>query len=68
MHFLKNPNPGVRKEAIKTGCSLTLRRNVSRLGGSMRKLITDVLDKFLQVAMTDEEDKIRYAMLKYLNP
>lgn len=68
VHFLKNPNPSVRKEAIKTGCSLTLRPNVSRVGGAMRRLITDILDRFLQVAMTDEEDKIRYAMLKYLNP
>ena len=64
--FLDNENPAIRKEAIKTGCSLYIHPHKTTT--SIELLINDILERFLTVSITDADYKIRCNMLKYLNP
>ena len=67
--YLDDENPQVRKEAVKTCCSLSFSpQGNARLGAVLEKMVSKLLQKFFIVATTDNDYRIRSTMLKYLNP
>jgi len=70
LQYLDDENPQVRKEAVKTCCSLsfsTTGESQQRLGAVMIKMVNKLLHKFFETATTDSDYRIRCTMLKYLN-
>ena len=65
LKYLEDENPSIRKDAIKTGCSLYIRPEDR--SPVVEGMIQDILDRFLTVALADVDYKIRCNMLKYLN-
>lgn len=69
LNFLDDENPMVRKEAMQTCCGLSFPQNDRlRISSGMERIINKLLHKFFVTATTDNEDRIRVTMLKYLNP
>lgn len=69
INYLDDENPQVRKEAMQTCCSLQLpQTNTLRITSIMERVINKLLHRFFVTATTDNEDRIRVTMLKYLNP
>lgn len=79
LNFLDDENPTVRKDAVKTCCSLSFSQNApaqgaqngpqtyQRLGAVMIRIVNKLLHKFFVTATTDNDYRIRVTMLKYLN-
>ena len=69
LNYLDDENPMVRKEAMQTCCGLSFPENSGhRISSGMERIINKLLHKFFVTATTDNEDRIRITMLKYLNP
>ena len=69
LNYLDDENPMVRKEAMQTCCGLSFPQNDGmHISSGMERIITKLLHKFFVTATTDNEDRIRVTMLKYLNP
>jgi hypothetical protein len=69
IHYLDDENPMVRKEAMQTCCGLAFPQNDKlKISSGMERIINKLLHKFFVTATTDNEDRIRITMLKYLNP
>ena len=69
LNYLDDENPMVRKEAMQTCCGLSFPQNSGlRISSGMERIINKLLHKFFVTATTDNEDRIRITMLKYLNP
>ncbi len=72
LNYLDDENPTVRKDAVKTCCSLSFSQSNSgqsfqRLGAVMIRIVNKLLHKFFVTATTDNDYRIRVTMLKYLN-
>lgn len=53
---------------MQTCCSLSFQLSSQRLGAGMERIVNKLLHRFFVTATTDNEDRIRVTMLKYLNP
>jgi len=54
---------------MQTCCGLAFPQNDKlKISSGMERIINKLLHKFFVTATTDNEDRIRITMLKYLNP
>lgn len=55
--YLDNKNKLIRKAAAKAGCLLYVKKERGQL--ISQKIMYEILEKFMVVAISDEEDEIR---------
>lgn len=69
LEYLDSENSDVRKAAAKAGCLLYIRNN-SLISGQYtitKNLVSDILQKFLCVCLSDPDNEVREIMLLSLN-
>ena len=68
INYLDNENPNVREAAVKTCCTINILSNQKiDLGILVVNMLKKMIKKFLVVATTDPELRIRVTMLKHMN-
>ncbi|KRX06463.1 Armadillo-type fold [Pseudocohnilembus persalinus] len=65
LQYLDNRKPNIRKAAAQAGCLLCV--NKGKAHAISTSIMYEILEKFLNVAISDTEDEIRQEMLSSLN-